>query len=149
VEKFAAWTAPGDCPHSTVHTTRLIWYNEATAQVVCANVPYFLDSLRIWKHFTNICCRNEEFNLTVQYEPTVCTIHSQFISIINLYMFRAGLLLIIRRDCSVYSAIGIVMRLCWLAVGRIEMELPTASQHKRMTYTNRCIYTAVPPDDEQ
>jgi hypothetical protein len=29
------------------HTTRLIWYNEATARVVCANVPYFLDALRI------------------------------------------------------------------------------------------------------
>jgi len=29
------------------------------------------------------------------------------------------------------------------------MILPTASQHKRMTYTNCCIYTVVPPDDEQ
>jgi len=27
--------------------------------------------------------------------------------------------------------------------------LPTASQHKRMTYTNSCIYTVVPLDDEQ
>jgi len=27
--------------------------------------------------------------------------------------------------------------------------LPTASQHKRMTYTNCCIYRVVPPDDEQ
>jgi len=27
--------------------------------------------------------------------------------------------------------------------------LPAASQHKRMTYTNCCIYRAVPPDDEQ
>jgi hypothetical protein len=32
---------------------------------------------------------------------------SQYISIINLYMFRAGLLLIIRRCYSVYTAIGI------------------------------------------
>jgi hydrogenase-4 membrane subunit HyfE len=31
----------------------------------------------------------------------------KFISIINLYMFQAGLLLIIRRHCSVYTAIGI------------------------------------------
>jgi len=38
-----------------------------------------------------------------------------------------------------------VMLLCWLAVGRIG----TASQHKRKTYTNCCLYTAVPPDDEQ
>jgi hypothetical protein len=27
--------------------------------------------------------------------------------------------------------------------------LPTASQHKRMTYTNCCTYRVVPPDDEQ
>jgi len=31
---------------------------------------------------------------SLQYEPTGCTIYFQFISIINLYMFRAGLLLI-------------------------------------------------------
>ena len=57
-----------------------------------------------------------------------------FISIINLYMFRAGLLLIIRRYYSVYTAIRIVyvMRLCWLAVGWLQ---PTVRQHKRMTYT--------------
>jgi len=39
-----------------------------------------------------------------------------------------------------------VIRLCRLAVGRI---LPTASLHKRITYTNCCIYRVVPPDDEQ
>ena len=27
--------------------------------------------------------------------------------------------------------------------------LSIASQHKRMTYTNCCIYRVVPPDDEQ
>jgi len=27
--------------------------------------------------------------------------------------------------------------------------LSTASQHKRMTYTNCCIYRVLPPDDEQ
>ena len=42
----------------------------------------------------------------VQYEPTGCTIYFQFISVINLYMFRAGLLLIIRRHYSVYTAFG-------------------------------------------
>jgi hypothetical protein len=69
VEKFAARTAPGDCPHSTEHTTRLIWNNEATARVVCANVPYFLDALRIcqstWREIPidrtiSFLCQNQE-----------------------------------------------------------------------------------------
>jgi len=60
-------------------------------------------------------------------------------------MFRAALLLLIRRYLSVYTAIR-RCRLCRLAVGRI---LPTASQHKRMTYTKCCIHTVAPPDNEQ
>jgi hypothetical protein len=36
-------------------------------------------------------------DISVQYESIECTIYFQFISIINIYMFRAGLLLIIRR----------------------------------------------------
>jgi len=63
--------------------------------------------------------------------------YSQFLSIINLYMFRAGLLLIIRRYFSVYTAIFSTPIL-----------LP-ASQHKCMTHTSYCIYRKVPPDDEQ
>jgi len=45
VKKFAAPTAPGNYLHSTEHTTSLIWYNETTAQVVCANVRYFPNNL--------------------------------------------------------------------------------------------------------
>jgi hypothetical protein len=41
--------------------------------------------------------------------------YSQFISAINLYMFRAGLLLIIRRYYSVNTANGMRHELCWLA----------------------------------
>jgi len=67
-------------------------------------------------------------------------------------MFRAGLLIIMSRFYSVYSVFGIVyvMRLCWLAVGRSSIPIqPTSSELKSMTYTNCCIYTVVPPDDEQ
>ena len=46
-------------------------------------------------------------DISVQYEPTGCTIYFKFISIINLYIFRTDLLLIIRRYCSVYAAVGV------------------------------------------
>ena len=46
-------------------------------------------------------------DMSVQYEPTGCTVYFHFLSVINLYMFRAGLLLITRRYYSVYAAIGI------------------------------------------
>ena len=41
-------------------------------------------------------------DISVQYEPTGCTDYFQFIAIINLYIFQAGLLLIIRRYYCVY-----------------------------------------------
>ena len=62
----------------------------------------------------NILCTVHR-DVFVQYEPTGCTIYFQFILIINLYMFQAGLLLIIRRYLSVYIAVGMCHALCWLS----------------------------------
>jgi uncharacterized membrane protein YobD (UPF0266 family) len=58
--------------------------------------------------------------------------YSQFISIINLYMFRAGLLLITRRYLSVYTAAGVFMRYVGWQLARSEWNsfgpaLPAAS----------------------
>jgi len=50
------------------------------------------------------------------------------------------MLFIMREIDSVLTAIDIVMCLCWLAAGRIRMEL---------TYTNCCLYRVDPTDDEQ
>jgi len=69
-------------------------------------------------------------NESVQWEPTGWTTYFQFISIINLYIFPTGLLLIIRRYYSVYTTVGVYVD--WLLAGS-EWILPAASQNKHMT----------------
>jgi len=59
----------------------------------------------------------------LQYEPTGYTVHFRFILKISLYMFRKVLLLIIMRQNSVCTAVGI-----WHV-----FMLTSSWQHKRMT----------------
>jgi len=53
VKSFAAPNAPGNYLHSTEHIKWLIWYNETTARVVCANVLYFPKILKSLKYVQN------------------------------------------------------------------------------------------------
>jgi len=77
---------------------------------------------------------------------------SQYISIINLYMFQAGLLLIIRRYFSVYTETGICH--AFMLAGFLQDwggTLLAASLFKCMTHTLPiAVYPEkVPPNDEQ
>jgi hypothetical protein len=74
--------------------------------------------------FIYICELNVRRLWFVQYEPTRCIIYFQIILVINFYMFRTGLLLIIRRYYSVYTASDICYELCWLVVGRNAWHIP-------------------------
>jgi len=65
---------------------------------------------------------------------------------INRYMFRAGLLLIIRSSTYRSWYVSCVY-VGWLLAGWGWML--AANQHKRLIDTNCCIYRQVSPDDEQ
>jgi len=67
VKNFAAPTAPDNYLHSTEHTTWLIWYNETTARVVCANVLYFPNNPLINEGNCQVFPCN-----AVYYAPSMC-----------------------------------------------------------------------------
>jgi hypothetical protein len=69
---------------------------------------FYYHGFPIPKHLTDTIRHRKEL---LEYHHSLtqqdALFYSQFISIINLYKFRAGLLLIIRRYLSVYTAVGL------------------------------------------
>jgi hypothetical protein len=65
-------------------------------------IPFFI---RFFLYFCMLfqCFVGLHRRISVQYEPTGCTVYFQFISIINLHIFRVGLLLINRRFVCLFS----------------------------------------------
>jgi hypothetical protein len=61
----------------------------------------------IFHKLTNRWRHRKRKEVTVQYEPTGFILYFKYISIINLYMFREGLLLSITRYYPVYTYIAI------------------------------------------
>ena len=97
--------------HSSSPSTCISFISALSVQVwdLSSGVPLFRTLgnravLQI-KYKVNVLC-TVHCDISIKYESTGCTIYFQFISIINLYMFRAGLPLIIRSYYCVYTAIG-------------------------------------------
>ena len=80
-------------------------------QSSCVSNFYRTFKVFIWlslvDKFNVLLTVRRDTRVSIQQELTECTVYFQFISIINLYMFRAGLLLITNRNYCVYTGIGI------------------------------------------
>jgi hypothetical protein len=76
-------------------------YYTIPVESASANVSFYTNNSKM-ENFEFVPLLSQMIDISVQQEPTGCTICSQIISLINLYMFRAGLLLIIRSYNCVY-----------------------------------------------
>ena len=86
-------TKPGDFVNGIIFHIKFYW--KISGSIVISK-RFFPPNI-LWCIMIQLCNKNQQNAL----------FHSQFISIINLYIFRASLLLIIGRYFSVYTAIGV------------------------------------------
>jgi len=110
-----------------IHCTELLWtytVPKCCGHILCRIVFDIHRTEMLWTYTVPNCCGHTMYRTIVEIRRTEllwCLIYcglcnknqkdalyySQFISIINLYMFRAGLLLIIKTYFSGYTATGI------------------------------------------
>jgi hypothetical protein len=114
----AVCTDPSHLPHCTtkrVSTFPLIYSQQrpklvtvlCLLEISCETITFALNYLGWLIVSTHSQYPNmRTFRVTIQWKPTWCTIYPQFISSLNIYMFQAYLLPIIRRYHCICTAIG-------------------------------------------
>jgi len=121
---------PGHYSSLTAPNLQPTAYQERNDQ--CGNQHYSRELLMMAIVMPETCWAYKKHN------KIISGIYLVFYSSVTSTFFEAGLLLTIRMYYSVHTATGMchafMLTGCWQ-----DPILPTASKHKRMTYTNCCI----------